>query len=203
ATYPAQVVDLTLEQQVLLVSLEGDPQLDLQLGPREPAEIKEVKEVKESTAQETAKDNTKPKSRTGSIGSRSKDALSAISKRFSPPPSLQLLPFNPSPSKYFSIFRHTWVGWFHRRQWVGLSFLSETDGILDWLALQGSLPSPHRLGNHSPPATQSALSFLLHIFVLSLNLVLSNVHSFLPVILRLLLPHGLLHFALQSQAQHE
>ncbi|KAK5820808.1 hypothetical protein F5H01DRAFT_365209 [Linnemannia elongata] len=98
ATYPAQVVDLTLEQQVLLVSLEGDPQLDLQLGPREPAEIKEVKEVKESTVQETAKDNTKPKSRTGSIGSRSKDALSAISKRFSPPPSRSQSQSNSSPS---------------------------------------------------------------------------------------------------------
>ncbi|KAF9143290.1 hypothetical protein BGX30_000882 [Mortierella sp. GBA39] len=101
ATYPAQVVDLTLEQQVLLVSFEGDSQLDLHLGPREPSEVKEVMEVidvKEATAQETAKDNTKPKSRAGSIGARSKDAFSAISKRFSPPPSRSQSQSNSSPS---------------------------------------------------------------------------------------------------------
>ncbi|KAK3840178.1 MAG: hypothetical protein JOS17DRAFT_726286 [Linnemannia elongata] len=99
-THLAQVVDLTLEQQVLLVSLEGDPQLDLQLGPREPAEVKEVIEVIEvkEFKEATVKDNAKPKSRAGSIGARSKDALSAISKRFSPPPSRSQSQSNSSPS---------------------------------------------------------------------------------------------------------
>ncbi|KAG9060994.1 hypothetical protein KI688_007824 [Linnemannia hyalina] len=205
ATYPAQVVDLTLEQQVLLVSFEGDSQLDLHLGPREPPEVKEVKEVmeaidvKEATAQETAKDNTKPKSRAGSIGARSKDAFSAISKRFSPPPSRSQSQSNSSPSTPAP---------------ASTSQCSDTPGstgstddkadwILVWLALQGSLSSPHRLGNHSPSATHSTLSFLLHILVLSFIPALINADSFLAVILRLLLPHGLLLFDLQPQAQHE
>ncbi|KAF9920193.1 hypothetical protein FBU30_010025, partial [Linnemannia zychae] len=83
--------ELTLEQQVLLVSLEDDPQLQsfLQIQPiSQETEAKEIKEM--ITIKETPKDtikDIKPKNRAGSISARSKEAFTAISKRFSPPPS--------------------------------------------------------------------------------------------------------------------